>query len=237
MVTGDDFTIHDIAIEDTPGDALKVVGADGVTIRPRPRRVDRRPADDGQRRVRPLSGAVQERADRGLGRDRRVRRRHLRRPVGEHHRPRQPRRAERRRHRDRELDRRRRLRQHRDRQHRRHPGVQPAGPRRSRTARGTRVFDNEIFDNNTRTSRRAGNIVGRCRPAPASSLLAAHEVEIFDNTIRDHIAVNIGMISYVPIDASAERPRLRPVPDRDLHPRQHDHRHERTCRPASSARC
>ena len=60
--------------------------------------------------------------------DRRLRRRHLRRPVAQHHRAPQPRRAQRGRDRDRELDRRRRPRQHRDQQHRRHPGVQPARP-------------------------------------------------------------------------------------------------------------
>ncbi|MEM9489637.1 MAG: parallel beta-helix domain-containing protein, partial [Myxococcota bacterium] len=33
LVTADDFVIEDLAIEDTPGDALKIEGSDGVTIR------------------------------------------------------------------------------------------------------------------------------------------------------------------------------------------------------------
>ena len=33
LVTANDFLIHDIALEDSPGDALKVLGATGVTIR------------------------------------------------------------------------------------------------------------------------------------------------------------------------------------------------------------
>jgi hypothetical protein len=31
------------------------------------------------------------------------------------------------------------------------------------------------------------------------ALLAAHDVEIFGNTISDHKSINIGMISYIPI--------------------------------------
>ncbi|MGN6103617.1 MAG: parallel beta-helix domain-containing protein, partial [Kofleriaceae bacterium] len=33
LVTGNQFTIHDIAFEDSPGDGLKVLGTTGVTIR------------------------------------------------------------------------------------------------------------------------------------------------------------------------------------------------------------
>jgi hypothetical protein len=34
------------------------------------------------------------------------------------------------------------------------------------------------------------------------AILAAHQVEVFGNTIRDHDAINIGVISYVPIGTS-----------------------------------
>lgn len=64
---------------------------------------------------------------------------------------------------------------------------------------GTRVFDNEVYENNTFNFAPAGNIVGNVPTGSGVILLAAHDVEIFDNDIRDHEAVNIGMISYIPI--------------------------------------
>jgi parallel beta-helix repeat protein len=64
---------------------------------------------------------------------------------------------------------------------------------------GTRVFDNEVFENNTENFAPAGNIVGMVPTGSGIVILAAHDLEIFDNDIRDHKAVNVGMISYVPI--------------------------------------
>jgi parallel beta-helix repeat protein len=63
----------------------------------------------------------------------------------------------------------------------------------------TRVYDNEVFENNTENFAPIGNIVGKVPAGTGVVILAAHQVEIFNNTIRDHKAVNIGMISYVPI--------------------------------------
>ena len=96
------------------------------------------------------------------------RRRHLRRPVRQHHRAQQPRRGQRRRHRDRELDARRRPRQHRD-------ATTPAASwcstcpaSRSRTA-PTRVFDNQIVRQQRRELRAVpATSSAWCRPAPAS---------------------------------------------------------------------
>jgi parallel beta-helix repeat protein len=64
---------------------------------------------------------------------------------------------------------------------------------------GTRVFDNEIFENNTENFAPPGNIVATVPAGTGIALLAAHGVEIFDNRIRDHFSVNIGIISYTPI--------------------------------------
>ncbi len=63
----------------------------------------------------------------------------------------------------------------------------------------TRVYDNMVFENNTENFAPAGNIVGKVPTGTGIVILAAHEVEIFRNTVRDHKAVNVGMISYVPI--------------------------------------
>jgi len=65
----------------------------------------------------------------------------------------------------------------------------------------TRVYDNEIYENNTENFAPSGNIVGKVPTGTGVVILAAHQVEIFRNTVRDHKAVNIGMISYVPIGA------------------------------------
>jgi parallel beta-helix repeat protein len=69
---------------------------------------------------------------------------------------------------------------------------------------GTRVFDNEIFDNNTPNFAPAGNIVGTVPTGTGIALLAAHDVEIFGNTLRDHLSINLGIISYVPIGPVAD---------------------------------
>lgn len=63
----------------------------------------------------------------------------------------------------------------------------------------TRVYDNEVFENNTVNFAPSGNIVGKVPTGTGVVILAAHQVEIFNNTVRDHKSVNIGMISYVPI--------------------------------------
>jgi parallel beta-helix repeat protein len=75
---------------------------------------------------------------------------------------------------------------------------------------GTRVFGNEIFDNNTPNFAPAGNIVGMVPTGTGIALLAAHGVEIFDNELRDHQSINIGIISYTPIGAPND-------PDYDLY--------------------
>ncbi|HEU0032799.1 MAG TPA: parallel beta-helix domain-containing protein [Kofleriaceae bacterium] len=66
---------------------------------------------------------------------------------------------------------------------------------------GTRVFDNEVVDNNTENFAPAGNIVGKVPTGTGIAVLAAHQVEIFNNTVSDHRSINVGVISYVPIGA------------------------------------
>ncbi len=66
------------------------------------------------------------------------------------------------------------------------------------TASGTAVHDNEVFENNEPNFAPAGNIVGLVPTGTGIAILAAHGVEIFHNHIHDHKTVNIGVISYVP---------------------------------------
>ncbi len=60
----------------------------------------------------------------------------------------------------------------------------------------TRVYDNEIFENNTDNFAPAGNIVGQVPRGTGVVVLAAQKVEIFNNDIRDNKTSNVGVISY-----------------------------------------
>jgi parallel beta-helix repeat protein len=61
----------------------------------------------------------------------------------------------------------------------------------------TRVFMNNIHANNTMNFAPPGNIVGNVPPGTGIAMIAAHEVEVFDNTIADHDSVNLAIVSYL----------------------------------------
>ena len=115
LVNGNDFTIENLAIEDSKGDGLKISEVEehhhpqGASVQ----WTGGPSTKNGAYGLYPVQ--TQERADRGLGRHRRLRRRHLRGPVRRRHRAPQPRRIQRGRHRDREHHQRRRLRERGDR--------------------------------------------------------------------------------------------------------------------------
>jgi parallel beta-helix repeat protein len=87
------------------------------------------------------------------------------------------------------------------------PGLQLAN------GRVTRVYDNNIHDNNTENFAPPGNIVGKVPTGTGIALLAAHEVEVFDNTIANHDSVHIGIISYRSTDIAFDDPDY--IPDAD----------------------
>jgi parallel beta-helix repeat protein len=70
----------------------------------------------------------------------------------------------------------------------------------------TRVFHNQIFDNNTVNFAPSGNIVGLVPTGTGMAAIAAHQVEIFDNDIHDHKSINVGIISYVPTGKPVDDP-------------------------------
>ena len=70
----------------------------------------------------------------------------------------------------------------------------------------TRVFDNDIYANNTVNFAPAGNIVGLVPTGTGIAILAAHQVEVFANDIHDHKSINIGIISYVPTGIAVTDP-------------------------------
>lgn len=78
----------------------------------------------------------------------------------------------------------------------------------------TRAYDNQIYDNNTDNFAPEGNIVGLVPKGSGIILLAAHEVEIFDNDIRDHQTANISLISYLTTQNQYDDPEYDPYVDR-----------------------
>lgn len=78
---------------------------------------------------------------------------------------------------------------------------------------GTRVYDNHIHDNNTENFAPAGNIVGKVPTGTGIAILAAHEVEIFDNVVENHASINLGIISYTSTDIAFDDPEYDPDPD------------------------
>lgn len=198
LVTADDFTVHDIAFEDSPGDGLKILGANGVTIRDvRVEWTGGPDATNGAYGLYPVqcsrvliensvvigasdAGVYVGQSDRIVVRGNRV----------EHN----------------------------------VAGIEIENSSNAdvygntatnntggilvfnlpdlavKNGAVTRVFDNELFENNTENFAPPGNIVGKVPTGTGIALLAAHGVEVFGNVVRDHHSINIGVISYVPTD-------------------------------------
>jgi parallel beta-helix repeat protein len=78
---------------------------------------------------------------------------------------------------------------------------------------GTRVFDNHIHANNEPNFAPIGNIVGKVPTGTGIAILAAREIEIFGNTIEHHKSVNLGIISYTTTEIAFDDPRYDPDPD------------------------
>ncbi len=217
LVTGDAFTIQDIGIEDSPGDALKILGGDGVTIqRVRVEWTAGPKETNGAYGLYPVQcknvliedSIVEGASDAGIyvGQSERivVRNNVARNNVA---------------------------------------GIEIENSSQAdvtgntatantggvlvfnlpglqvENGHGTRVYGNEIFENNTPNFAPVGNIVGTVPTGTGIALLAAHgrrDLRQPDSRSpvdqhRDH---------QLRADRGAERSELRPVLDRDPHPRQ-----------------
>ena len=198
LVTADRFTIEDLALEDSPGDALKILGADGVTIRRVRVEWTGGPSEtNGAYGLYPVQctdvliedSVVLGASDAGVY-------------VGQS---------------DRIIVRNNRAEYNVagiEIENSSHADVHDNTATHNtggilvfnlpdlavKNGVGTRVFDNAIVDNNTENFAPVGNIVGMVPTGTGIALLAAHGVEIFGNTIADHRSLNIGIISYVPTD-------------------------------------
>ncbi|MEM1364104.1 MAG: hypothetical protein AAGF94_20785, partial [Pseudomonadota bacterium] len=62
----------------------------------------------------------------------------------------------------------------------------------------TRLFNNEIFDNNTRNFAPPGNIVASVPSGTGIIVQANDRVEIFDNELRDNRTAHVLLVAYSP---------------------------------------
>jgi parallel beta-helix repeat protein len=76
----------------------------------------------------------------------------------------------------------------------------------------TRVYDNNVHDNNEPNFAPIGNIVGKVPTGTGIAILAAHNVEVFGNTLDNHKSINIGIISYSTTDEAFDDPDYDPDP-------------------------
>lgn len=77
----------------------------------------------------------------------------------------------------------------------------------------TRAYDNQIFANNQENFSRPGNIINLVPKGTGVVLLAAHEVELFGNEIRDNQTVNMSVVSYAITMNPYDDPEYNPYSD------------------------
>ena len=77
----------------------------------------------------------------------------------------------------------------------------------------TRVFNNEIFGNNTDNFAPEGNIVGNVPPGTGLLVLANDNIEVFENNFRDNKSVNIMVYSFALGGRTIEDPDYDPYPE------------------------
>ncbi len=65
-----------------------------------------------------------------------------------------------------------------------------------KTSRNTRVFNNQVYGNNTANFAPKGNIVANLPPGTGVIIMATHNAEVFRNTVHDNNTVNVSVISY-----------------------------------------
>jgi len=60
----------------------------------------------------------------------------------------------------------------------------------------TRAYNNRIHDNNHENFAQAGNIVASIPPGSGVMILATHNVQLYDNEIKDNRTVGVAVVSY-----------------------------------------
>jgi len=79
--------------------------------------------------------------------------------------------------------------------------------------KATRVFNNEIFANNTDNFAPEGNIVAKVPPGTGVMLMATDQVEVFQNRLRDNQTAHVLIVSYYVAQKPINDKRYDPYPE------------------------
>lgn len=79
--------------------------------------------------------------------------------------------------------------------------------------RNTRVFNNQVFENNTPNFAPEGNIVGEVPAGTGMMILANDEIEVFDNNFTDNDTTSILIVSYHITERPFDDPNYDPFPE------------------------
>ena len=83
----------------------------------------------------------------------------------------------------------------------------------AKNGRGCRVFKNEIIQNNHANFAPEGNIVAMVPPGTGLMVMAYDEVEVFENNFKDNGTVNVGILSYLVTEKKYDDPDYDPYPE------------------------
>jgi parallel beta-helix repeat protein len=83
----------------------------------------------------------------------------------------------------------------------------------AKNGRGCRVFKNEIVENNHSNFAPEGNIVATVPPGTGLMIMAYDDVEVFENTFNDNGTVNVGILSYLVTEKKFDDPEYDPYPE------------------------
>ena len=78
----------------------------------------------------------------------------------------------------------------------------------------TRVFNNNVYENNTPNFAPAGNIVAQVPGGTGIMVMANDDIEVFDNTISDNDSAGILIVSYYFIDLNISKESYDPIPEK-----------------------
>ncbi|MEM9256110.1 MAG: SO2930 family diheme c-type cytochrome [Pseudomonadota bacterium] len=78
----------------------------------------------------------------------------------------------------------------------------------------TRVFNNRIYDNNTTNFAPEGNIVGLVPTGTGLMIMANDDIEAFDNEITGNQSAGVVVVSYYINDIAIDKPSYDPVPEK-----------------------
>lgn len=78
----------------------------------------------------------------------------------------------------------------------------------------TRVFNNNVYENNTPNFAPAGNIVAQVPGGTGIMVMANDDIEVFGNTISDNGSAGILIVSYYFVDLNISKQTYDPIPEK-----------------------